>query len=46
MTATAVAASFIKLWAYKMSFTLAHYDFANMDGGGWWPSRTASSWGC
>jgi len=35
MTATAVAASFIKLWPYKMNFTLAHYDFANMDGGGW-----------
>jgi iron(III) transport system permease protein len=35
MTATAVAASFIKLWPYKMTFTLAHYDFANMDGGGW-----------
>jgi len=35
MTATAVAASFIKLWPYKMNLTLAHYDFANMDGGGW-----------
>ena len=32
---TAVVASFIKLWPYKMNLTLAHYDFANMDGGGW-----------
>ena len=31
----AVAASFIKLWPYQMQFTLAHYDFDQMDGGGW-----------
>ncbi len=35
MSGTAVVASFIKLWPYKMNLTLAHYDFANMDGGGW-----------
>jgi ABC-type spermidine/putrescine transport system permease subunit II len=35
MVGTAVAASFIKLWPYKMNLTLAHYDFADMDGGGW-----------
>ena len=32
---TAVAASFIKLWPYRMEFTLAHYQFEDMDGGGW-----------
>ena len=41
MTGTAVAASFIKLWPYKMGFTLAHYDFANMDGGGWLAFRNS-----
>ena len=32
---TAVAASFMKLWPYNLTPTLAHYDFANVDGGGW-----------
>ena len=35
LTGTAVVASFMKLWPYNLHFTLAHYDFANMDGGGW-----------
>jgi iron(III) transport system permease protein len=35
MVGTAMAASFIKLWPYHMNLTLAHYDFADMDGGGW-----------
>ena len=38
---TAVAASFIKLWPYHMNFTLGHYDFANMDGGGWLAFRNS-----
>ncbi|MBM3115405.1 putative 2-aminoethylphosphonate ABC transporter permease subunit [Jeongeupia naejangsanensis] len=33
--ATAVAAAFIRLWPYNLSLTLAHFDFDNMDGGGW-----------
>ncbi|KAF0814282.1 Sulfate transport system permease protein CysW [Andreprevotia sp. IGB-42] len=32
---TAVAAAFIKLWPYNLAPTLAHFDFDNMDGGGW-----------
>ncbi|WP_432719982.1 putative 2-aminoethylphosphonate ABC transporter permease subunit [Jeongeupia wiesaeckerbachi] len=32
---TAIAAAFIKLWPYNLSPTLAHFDFDNMDGGGW-----------
>ncbi|QNM98603.1 putative 2-aminoethylphosphonate ABC transporter permease subunit [Chitinimonas koreensis] len=32
---TAVAASFMELWPYRLGFTLAHYDFDNLDGGGW-----------
>lgn len=35
MIGTAVAASFMKLWPYNLSPTLAHYDFDNVDGGGW-----------
>ena len=31
----AIAAAFIKLWPYQMQFSLAHFDFDNMDGGGW-----------
>jgi iron(III) transport system permease protein len=41
MIATAVAASFINLWPYQMNFTLAHYDFANLDGGGWLAFRNS-----
>ena len=35
MLGTAVAAAFIKQWPYNLGFTLAHFDFDNMDGGGW-----------
>ncbi len=38
---TAVAASFIKLWPYHMDLTLSHYDFANVDGGGWLAFRNS-----
>lgn len=31
----AIAASFMKLWPYNLAPTLAHYDFDQMDGGGW-----------
>lgn len=31
----AVAAAFIQLWPYRLAPTLAHFDFDNMDGGGW-----------
>ncbi|WP_047248295.1 putative 2-aminoethylphosphonate ABC transporter permease subunit [Chromobacterium subtsugae] len=30
-----VAASFLKYWPYDLSFTLAHYRFDHVDGGGW-----------
>ncbi len=30
-----VGASFIKYWPYDLSFTLSHYQFDNVDGGGW-----------
>ncbi|QDQ29196.1 putative 2-aminoethylphosphonate ABC transporter permease subunit [Chitinimonas arctica] len=35
MLITAVAASLIKLWPYDLSLTLIHYDFDQVDGGGW-----------
>jgi iron(III) transport system permease protein len=38
---TAVVASFIKLWPYNMHFSLSHYDFANVDGGGWLAFRNS-----
>lgn len=28
-------AAFIKMWPYNMGFTLAHFDFDQLDGGGW-----------
>jgi iron(III) transport system permease protein len=31
----AVAAAFIRLWPYQLVPTLAHFDFDDMDGGGW-----------
>jgi iron(III) transport system permease protein len=45
MLGTAVAASFMKLWPYHLDLTLAHYDFANMDGGGWQAFRNSLSLG-
>jgi len=35
MIAVAVGASLVKLWPYNLKLTLMHYDFDNMDGGGW-----------
>ncbi|GAB7126677.1 putative 2-aminoethylphosphonate ABC transporter permease subunit [Silvimonas sp. JCM 19000] len=35
MLGVSVAAAFIKQWPYNLSLTLAHFDFDNMDGGGW-----------
>ncbi len=32
---TGIAAAFIKLWPYQMSFSLAHFKFDEVDGGGW-----------
>ncbi|MCS6995506.1 MAG: putative 2-aminoethylphosphonate ABC transporter permease subunit [Casimicrobiaceae bacterium] len=33
--AMAIYASFVRLWPYDLSLSLRHYDFDNMDGGGW-----------
>ena len=41
MTGTAIADSFMRLWPYNLHPTLAHYDFANMDGGGWLAFRNS-----
>ena len=41
LVGTAVLASFIKLWPYNMHFSLSHYDFANVDGGGWLAFRNS-----
>ena len=35
MLVVAVGASLVKLWPYNLALTLQHYDFDNMDGGGW-----------
>ena len=35
MIVVAVGASLVKLWPYNLTLTLMHYDFDNMDGGGW-----------
>ncbi len=35
MIAVAIGASLVKLWPYNLQLTLQHYDFDNMDGGGW-----------
>ena len=31
----AVAAAFMQLWPYNLHFSWAHFDFDNVDGGGW-----------
>ncbi|MDR3426353.1 putative 2-aminoethylphosphonate ABC transporter permease subunit [Silvimonas sp.] len=41
MLGTSVAAAFIKQWPYNMAPTLAHFDFDNMDGGGWLAYRNS-----
>jgi iron(III) transport system permease protein len=35
MMGTAIAAAFIRQWPYQMTFTLAHFNFDQVDGGGW-----------
>ncbi len=35
MLGTAIAAGFMKLWPYNLAPTLAHFDFDDVDGGGW-----------
>ncbi|MEK8031460.1 putative 2-aminoethylphosphonate ABC transporter permease subunit [Ideonella sp. DXS29W] len=35
MLGTAIVASFIKLWPYQLELTLTHYQFDDVDGGGW-----------
>lgn len=35
MIVVAIGASLVKLWPYNLQLTLIHYDFDNMDGGGW-----------
>lgn len=35
MLGTAIAAAFIQRWPYQLHLTLAHFDFDNVDGGGW-----------
>lgn len=35
LLATAIAAAFIKQWPYQLQFTLQHFDFDLVDGGGW-----------
>ncbi|MDE2431056.1 MAG: putative 2-aminoethylphosphonate ABC transporter permease subunit, partial [Burkholderiales bacterium] len=34
-------AAFIKMWPYNMDFTLAHFQFDDMDGGGWQAFRNS-----
>ncbi|WP_055326572.1 putative 2-aminoethylphosphonate ABC transporter permease subunit [Ralstonia solanacearum] len=41
MLATAVGASLVKLWPYNLELSLRHYDFDNMDGGGWLAYRNS-----
>jgi len=41
LAGVAVAAAFIKLWPYDMTFTLAHFDFDQQDGGGWGSFRNS-----
>ena len=35
-------AGFIKMWPYDLSFTLAHFDFDQLDGGGWQAFRNST----
>ena len=39
--AVAIGASLVKLWPYNLQLTLMHYDFDNMDGGGWLAYRNS-----
>jgi iron(III) transport system permease protein len=35
-------AAFIKMWPYNLSFTLSHFDFDQLDGGGWQAFRNSA----
>ncbi|MEC5218118.1 iron(III) transport system permease protein [Actimicrobium sp. GrIS 1.19] len=35
-------AAFIKMWPYNLSFTLAHFDLDQLDGGGWQAFRNSA----
>lgn len=41
---TAVYASLIQFWPYNLSFTLQHYTFQGLAGGGWGRGLTPSNW--
>ena len=41
MLAVAMGASLVKLWPYNLQLTWQHYDFDNMDGGGWLAYRNS-----
>jgi iron(III) transport system permease protein len=47
VVATAVFASFVRMWPYDLSFSTASYDFRAFDPSGWWPywnSIVMASW--
>jgi iron(III) transport system permease protein len=47
IVATAIFASFVKLWPYDLSFSLASYDFKAFDPAGWlpyWNSVKMATW--
>lgn len=41
LVGVAIAAAFMKLWPYNLHFTLSHFDFDDMDGGGWLAFRNS-----
>lgn len=41
MLTVAIGASLVKLWPYNLQLSLMHYDFDNMDGGGWLAYRNS-----
>jgi iron(III) transport system permease protein len=46
MIVVAMGASLVKLWPYNLQLTLQHYDFDNMDGGGWLAYRNSLKLAC
>jgi iron(III) transport system permease protein len=47
VVATAIFASFVRLWPYDLSFSTGSYDFKAFDPAGWWPywnSIVMASW--
>ncbi|RJF97025.1 putative 2-aminoethylphosphonate ABC transporter permease subunit [Noviherbaspirillum cavernae] len=41
LAGVAIAAAFMKLWPYNLSLTLNHFDFDQLDGGGWLAFRNS-----